>query len=346
MNETYAITITQGISKVVSGVDLTRDEIRSIIRQIMDGVATPAQIGAFLTGLRMKGETPEEIAGAAEVMREKALKIPVSLKQDEVLVDTCGTGGDGAGTFNVSTTVAFVVAGAGVKVAKHGNRSVSSKSGSADVLEALGVNLSLSPEMVAKAIEDIGIGFLFAPSLHPAMKHAIGPRREIGIRTIFNILGPLTNPAGANVQVLGVYEKELIEPVANVLGILGAKRAWIVHGEGGLDELSLLGTTSVAQWDGTKVTSFTITPKDAGLSPCRPEELSGGTPEENALIVREILSGKKGPKTDMVLLNAAAALYLAGRGKDLLEAIEVAKNAIESGAALEKLESLISLGKS
>ncbi|MEA1990598.1 MAG: anthranilate phosphoribosyltransferase [Thermodesulfobacteriota bacterium] len=333
-------TLKKAISDVVSRKDLSQAEISSVMEIIMEGEATPAQIGALLTGLRMKGETVDEIAGAAKVMREKAVRIHVNLSRGESLVDTCGTGGDGAQTFNVSTTAAFVVAGAGVKVAKHGNRSVSSRSGSADVLEALGVNLALSPEDVARAVETIGMGFMFAPALHPAMKYAIGPRREIGIRTIFNVLGPLTNPAWANVQVLGVYDPVLTRPLAEVLGRLGSKRAWVVHGEGGLDELSLLGKSVVAQWDKNEVKEFVIRPEDAGLKPCKAEDLKGGDAEENAEILKGILSGKTGPKRDMVLLNAGAAIFLADRAKSLREGVVLAAESIDSMEAMKKLEAL------
>ncbi len=333
-------TLKKAISDVVSRKDLSQAEISSVMEIIMEGEATPAQIGALLTGLRMKGETVDEIAGAAEVMRKKALRIHVNLSHGEPLVDTCGTGGDGAQTFNVSTTAAFVVAGAGVKVAKHGNRSVSSRSGSADVLEALGVNLALSSEDVARAVETIGMGFMFAPALHPAMKYAIGPRREIGIRTIFNVLGPLTNPAWANVQLLGVYDPMLTRPLAEVLGRLGSKRAWVVHGEGGLDELSLLGKSVVAQWETNEVKEFVIRPEDAGLKPCKVEDLKGGDAEENAEILKGILSGKTGPKRDMVLLNAGAAIFLADRAKSLKEGVLQAAESIDSMEAMKKLEAL------
>jgi len=332
--------LKRAISDVVSRKDLSQAEISSVMEIIMEGEATPAQIGALLTGLRMKGETVDEIAGAAKVMREKAVRIHVNLSHGEPLVDTCGTGGDGAHTFNVSTTAAFVVAGAGVKVAKHGNRSVSSRSGSADVLEALGVNLALSPEDVARAVETIGMGFMFAPALHPAMKYAIGPRREIGIRTIFNVLGPLTNPAWANVQLLGVYDPVLTRPLAEVLGRLGSKRAWVVHGEGGLDELSLLGKSVVAQWDKNEVKEFVIRPEDAGLKPCKVEDLMGGDAEKNARILKDIISGEKGPKRDMVLLNAGAAIYLADRAKSLKEGVLLAAESIDSMEAMKKLEAL------
>jgi len=333
-------TLKKAISDVVSRKDLSQAEISSVMEIIMEGEATPAQIGALLMGLRMKGETVDEITGAAKVMREKAIRIHVNLSPKESLVDTCGTGGDGAQTFNVSTTAAFVVAGAGVKVAKHGNRSVSSRSGSADVLEALGVNLALSPEDVARAVETIGMGFMFAPDLHPAMKYAIGPRREIGIRTIFNVLGPLTNPAWANVQLLGIYDPMLTRLLAEVLGRLGSKRAWVVHGEGGLDELSLLGKSYVAQWDKNEVKEFVIRPEDAGFKPCKAEDLKGGDAEENAEILKGILSGKTGPKRDMVLLNVGAAIFLADRAKSLKEGVLLAAESIDSMEAMKKLEAL------
>lgn len=335
----------KAISKVVERTDLTESEITEAMNQIMEGGATPAQIGALLTGLRMKSETVTEISEAASVMRQKAIRIPVSLKSDEVLVDTCGTGGDAAQTFNVSTAAAFVVAGAGIKVAKHGNRSVSSRCGSADVLEALGVDLSLSPEQAARAVETVGIGFLFAPALHPAMKYAIGPRREIGIRTIFNVLGPLTNPAGANVQIMGVYDPGLTRILAEVLGRLGSRKAWVVHGEGGFDELSLTGSTRVGQWDGQDVSEFTVTPEDAGLKRCRPEDLAGGDATENAEILRSILAGEKGPGRDMVILNAGAAIYLADMEATLRSGVVKAADSIDSGSAAARLEELIRFNK-
>ncbi len=338
--------IRQAISLLVDGMDMTADNIRPVMEEIMDGRATPAQIGAFLTALRIKGETVEEITGAALVMQEKAIRIDLLSRPGEKLVDTCGTGGDGASTFNVSTTAAFVVAGAGIKVAKHGNRSVSSRSGSADVLEKLGVRLDIPPERVAASIEQVGIGFLFAPTLHPAMKHAIGPRREIGIRTIFNILGPLTNPARANIQVLGVFTGGLVRPLAEVLGHMGLEKAWVVHGEGGLDEISLLGSTRVAQWDGTGVSEFTINPEMVGLATCRPEDLAGGSPDENAIILREILQGKRGPRRDMVLMNAGAAIFLAGKAGDLGHGIDEARRSIDSGAAMSRLDELIRFSQS
>jgi len=335
--------LKKAISDVANRRDLSRADISSVMETIMEGKATHAQIGALLTGLRMKGETVDEIAGAAQVMRKKALRIHVNISPEEPLVDTCGTGGDGTRTFNISTTTAFVVAGAGIRVAKHGNRSVSSRSGSADVLEALGINLDLLPEHVAMAVETLGMGFMFAPSLHPAMKYAIGPRRELGIHTIFNILGPLTNPAGANIQVLGVYDPALTRPLAKVLGRLGSKRAWVVHGEGGLDELSLLGNSVVSEWDGNGVKEFVIRPEDAGLKPCRAEDLRGGSAGENARILKDILSGKKGPRRDIVLLNAGAAIFLADRAKSMKEAAALAAESIDSMEAMKKLEALKAL---
>jgi anthranilate phosphoribosyltransferase len=336
--------IRQAIGKVVLLQDLSEKEMVEVMNEIMGGEATPAQIGSFMTGLRMKGETVEEITGAVRVMREKATAIDsgVDVAQGEVLVDTCGTGGDGSGTFNVSTATAFVVAGAGVPVAKHGNRSISSHCGSADVLEAAGVSLDLSPEEVGNCIRKIGIGFLFAPALHGAMKHAIGPRREIGIRTIFNILGPLTNPAGANVQVLGVFDRKLIEPMAQVLGKLGSKRALVVHGEGNLDELTITGKTHIADLDNGQVTSYSISPEDVGLSRASLDALKGGeTAEESATQLRGVLAGEKGAKRDMVLLNSGAALMASGLCFDLKAGVLRAEETIDSGKALEKLNSLV-----
>lgn len=334
--------VKRAIARLADKKDLSEVDIHAVMERIMDGGATPAQIGAMLIGLRIKGETIEEIAGAAKAMRERALNIPVRLAPGEHLVDTCGTGGDASNTFNVSTAAAFVVAGAGVKVAKHGNRSVSSRSGSADCLEALGVNLALSKETVVRMIEEIGIGFLFAPALHPAMKHVIGPRRELGIRTIFNILGPLTNPAGADVQLMGVYDPALTRHLAEVLGRLGAFRAWVVHGAGGLDELSLIGETSIAEWDGVKVSNFKVCPEDVGLKPCSPDELKGGSAIENAEILKRILSGEMGPKRDMVVLNAGAAIYLAGHAQSLKDGVIKAQESIDSGRALAVLKSVLS----
>jgi anthranilate phosphoribosyltransferase len=307
---------------------------------IMQGQATPAQIGAFLTALRMKGEAVTEIAGCARAMRRSALR--VRPQRAETLVDTCGTGGDGAGTFNISTTAAFVVAGAGQPVAKHGNRSVSSQCGSADVLEALGVNLDLSPDQVAASVDEVGIGFLFAPKLHPAMKHAIGPRRELGVRTIFNLLGPLTNPASARAQVLGVYDPALTETMARVLASLGSHAAFVVHGAGGLDELTTTGSNRVSVLREGQVETHSFDPADLGFSRARPEELNGGDAEENAAITRGILSGTlNGARQDVVVLNAAAALVAGGQAYTLPEGIQMAERSLDSGSAERVLDELI-----
>ncbi|HID02093.1 MAG TPA: anthranilate phosphoribosyltransferase [Desulfobacterales bacterium] len=338
------MNIKEAINKVVVKDDLTENEMVDVMNEIMGGEATAAQIGSFITALRMKSETVEEITGAVRVMREKATTIDsgVDTAAGNVLVDTCGTGGDSSGTFNVSTTAAFVVAGSGLPVAKHGNRSITSNCGSADVLEAIGVKLDIIPELVGKCIQEIGIGFLFAPALHGAMKHAIGPRKELGIRTIFNILGPLTNPAGANVQVLGVFNGDLTEPMAHVLQKLGSKRALVVHGEGNLDELTVTGQTKVSELKNGEVTTYTINPEDFGLNKASLEDLQGGSnAEEAASQMRTVLEGKNGAKRDMVLLNSGAALMAAGLCEDLKTGIAQAAKVIDSGAALQKLEQLI-----
>lgn len=338
------MNITEAITHVVNGNNLSESEMQSVMNQIMTGEATPVQIGSFLTGLRMKGETIEEITGAARVMRDKVTAIDsgVDTAAGGILLDTCGTGGDGSGTFNVSTTSAFVVAGCGVTVAKHGNRSVSSSCGSADVLETAGVNLGLNADQVGACIKKIGIGFLFAPALHGAMKYAIGPRREIGIRTVFNILGPLTNPAGANVQVLGVFSKDLTEPLAMVLAKLGSRRALVVHGEGNLDELTTTGETTISELKDGTVSSYTIRPEDVGLNRADISALQGGKDSaESASIMRAILDGEAGPRRDMVLLNGGAALMAAGLASDLAGGVALAAECIDSGKALQKLEELI-----
>lgn len=337
--------ITEALKLIVEKKDLSASMMQQVMEEIMDGKATHAQIGAFLTGLRMKGETVEEITGAAVVMREKAKRISPNLKTGEFLVDIVGTGGDQSGTFNVSTTSAFVAAGAGLKVAKHGNRSVSSRSGSADLLEELGVNLLVDPSVVEKCIEEIGLGFLFAPTLHPAMKNVIGPRREMGIRTVFNVLGPLTNPAGAQVELMGVFAPSLCEKMARVLGRLGAKRAWVVHGHGGMDELSISGPSLVAHWNGQDVETFEVTPKDFDLNEAPLQEIMGGDPKENAQITLSILNGEKGPKRDMVVMNAGAAIYMAGVASDLKEASLKAQESIDSGKAKQVLERLVEMTK-
>ncbi len=328
------------LKTLAQGEDLSVEQSSDAMRQIMAGEATHAQIGAFLMGLRTKGETVDEITGAAMVMRENAITIPVKLSPGERLVDTCGTGGDGTNTFNVSTAVAFVVAGSGLKVAKHGNRSISSRSGSADCLEALGIDITLSPEQCARCIETVGLGFLFAPNLHPAMKYAAGPRRELGIRTIFNILGPLANPAGANTQLMGVFSRALCEPLAQVLGRLGVENAWVVHGDGGLDELSLSGPNLVARLKGGEVKTFKLSPEDAGLDSSGLDEVRGGEASENASIVEKILRGAKGPQRDIVLFNAGAVLSLAGKAEGIKEGVEMAAGVIDSGQALNVLENL------
>ena len=346
--------IKEAIGKAVDGFDLTREEMISCMNEIMTGEATQAQIGSFITALRFKGETVEEITGAAIVMREKATRIDVSsnligLDRDDInidretIVDTCGTGGSGTNTFNISTTVAFVVSGAGLRVAKHGNRGVSSVCGSADVIKALGVNIDIPPEKVKECIEKIGIGFLYAPSFHNAMKFAIGPRREIGIRTIFNILGPLTNPANATCQVLGVYEEELTDKLANVLNNLGTKRAFVVHGMDTLDEITITGETKVSELKNKKVKGYYIKPQDFGMKKAALIDIKGGSIEENAAIVRKVLEGEKGPRQDVVLLNASAALIVGEMAKDFKDGIEIARQSIESGKAKEKLEKLIEL---
>lgn len=338
------MNIKEAIGKVVAREDLTEDEMVEVMDEIMGGLATGAQIGSFITALRMKGETVAEITGAVRVMRAKATPIESGIDIDGggILVDTCGTGGDGSGTFNVSTTTAFVVAGAGIAVAKHGNRSVSSNCGSADVLEAAGVNLGISAERVGQCIQEVGIGFLFAPALHGAMKHAIGPRKELGIRTIFNVLGPLTNPAGANVQILGVFDGALTEALAKVLGELGSKRALVVHGEGNLDELTVTGSTKVSELNNGEVTTYSIAPEEYGLARAELSDLQGGADaEESAQQMREVLAGERGAKRDMVLLNSGAALMVAGLCDGLQAGVDLAEVTIDSGKALAKLDELI-----
>jgi len=345
--------IKNAISKVVLQQDLLEAEMIEVMNQIMGGEATPAQVGAFITALRMKGETIEEITGAARVMRDHATPIRVGKAFDidreeinldrETILDTCGTGGSGTKSFNISTTVAFVVSACGVKVAKHGNRSISSACGSADVLEALGVNLNVTPEQVESCINEVGVGFLFAPALHGAMKHAIGPRREIGIRTIFNILGPLTNPAGADRQVLGVYDEKLVEVLAKVLVKLGCQRGFVVHGQDGMDEITLTGPTRIAEINEGKVALSTIEPEDFGLRRCLLTDLQGGDAEENAAIVKDVLAGAEGPKRDVVLLNAAYALIAAGIVESVDAGLQKARNVIDEGLAKAKLEGLVNL---
>jgi anthranilate phosphoribosyltransferase len=333
--------IREAIARVVDGHDLTRSESAEVMEEIMTGQSTPAQFGALVTALRVKGETVEEIAGFASTMRR--LATPVAPAQP--VVDTCGTGGDGGGTFNISTTAALVAAGAGAYVAKHGNRSMSSKCGSADVLEALGVNIQLAPAQVEACIEQAGIGFMFAPSFHPAMKHASGPRREIGIRTVFNILGPLTNPAGAHFQVIGVAVPHLIDQMAAVLALLGTHHALVVHGEDGVDEISLCAPTIVAEVRDGEVTRRTLAPEELGFERAELADLKGGDPFENARITRAVLGGEAGPRRDVVLLNAAAALLVSGIAPTLEDGVELAGKSIRTGAAAERLDRLIALSR-
>jgi anthranilate phosphoribosyltransferase len=329
--------IKEAIAKTIQREDLTQAEAEAAMLDIMTGNATQAQIGSYLTALRMKGETVDEITGSARAMRANVVPIPV--KKNGSLYDTAGTGGDGKHTFNISTAAAFVIAGAGRKVAKHGNRAASSQCGSADVLAALGINLDLTPEQVGRAIDEVGIGFLFAPKFHPAMKYAVGPRKEIGQRTIFNVLGPLTNPAGADVQIIGVFDPALTELLAQVLGQLGARAAFVVHGFGGLDELNTAGPNRMSHLKDGKVTTLSLDPRVYDLPRGDLSELVGGTPEENARILREVLAGSlNGSRKNAVLLNAAAAL--AAESGDLREGLAVAKESLESGAALAKLEAL------
>ncbi|MFO7607241.1 MAG: anthranilate phosphoribosyltransferase [Desulfurivibrionaceae bacterium] len=330
--------IREAISKVVTGHDLNEEEMVGVMNEIMSGESSPAQIGSFITALRMKGETIDEIAGAARVMREKAEKVDAG---PGIVVDTCGTGGDSSGTFNVSTAAAFVVAGAGVTVAKHGNRSITSHCGSADVLEALGVNLDLPPVSVGRCIREVGIGFMFAPIMHGAMKHAIGPRREIGIRTVFNVLGPLTNPAGANVQVMGVFAPGLTGKLAAVLGRLGALRAMVVCGAGNMDELTVTGETRVAEWNDGQVREYIVKPEEVGLPRATIDDIKGKDDAAAAAAhLRQILTGEPGPCLDMVLLNAGAALTAAGKADDLKGGVELARQTVASGAALAKVDGL------
>lgn len=330
--------IKEAINQAVNGADLTEDEAETVMAEIMGGEATDAQIASFITAMRIKKETDSEVYGFAKAMRGFATKINVGT---EVILDTCGTGGDVTGTFNISTATAFVAAGAGITVAKHGNRSVSSKCGSADVLEELGVMVAMSPQLVEQSIAEIGIGFLFAPVFHPAMKYAIGPRREIGIRTVFNILGPLTNPAGATHQVLGVYSDELIEMMAVVLSRLGCQRALIVHGADGLDELSTTGLNRVAEVNRGDIATYDISPDELGLAIAVLDDLKGGSVSDNADMLQQILSGERGPKFDAVVMNAAAALYVSDLVGNIAAGVQLAVQTIDSGSAKAKLEQLI-----
>ncbi len=345
--------ITEAVRILVERRDLSRIEAAAAMEAIMSGAATSAQIAAFLTALRMKGETVEELIGFAQVMRQKVVRIrtrgdevaALTGTDREMLIDTCGTGGDATGTFNVSTATAFVVAGAGLRVAKHGNRSVSSLCGSADVVEALGINLELAPQKVGRCVDEVGVGFLYAPMLHTAMKHVMPARREMGIRTVFNMLGPLTNPAGANAQIIGVYAAELTEPLARVLAELGTIRAFVVHGSDNLDEISNTGESRLSEVREGTVRTFTVRPEDFGMPRASIKDLQGGDREQNAQIIRGLLDGESGPRRDIVLMNAAAALVAGGRARDLKEGVGLAAQSIDDGGARGKLELLVALSQ-
>jgi anthranilate phosphoribosyltransferase len=334
--------IQEAIARLLDGRSLGRAEARDVMGEIMAGAATPAQIAGFLVALRAKGETADEIAGCAEAMREHVVAVRPSR---EDLVDTAGTGGDGAHTLNISTAAALVAAAGGAAVAKHGNRAVSSACGSADVLEALGFELDQSPERIARSIDELGFGFMFAPSHHPAMRHAASVRRELATRTIFNVLGPLTNPAGARAQVVGVYSDTLVRTIADVLAQLGARRAFVVHGAGGIDELSPIGPNLVCEVRDGGVAERTIDPLDYGIARCTREELRGGAPAENAQAIRDVLSGGNGGRRSAILLNAAGAIAAAGHAEDLREGVELARTAIDSGAARARMEELVAFSR-
>ncbi len=330
------------LKTVISGNDLTREQAQAVMNSIMSGDCTDAQIGAFITAMRIKGESIEEITGFVQAMRDKATRI----KTTGEVIDTCGTGGDASGTFNISTAAALVAAGAGARVAKHGNRSVSSSSGSADVLRELGLNLEAETGIVERCISEAGIGFLFAPRLHAAMKHAIGPRREIGIRTVFNILGPLTNPAGARRQLLGVYASRLVPVMAQVLRNLGSVRAMVVHGHDGLDEITIAGETTVAELKNGEVNEYVIAPEDFGMKRSSLAVISAQSPEQSAAIIRSVLTAEPGPARDITVLNAAAALVVSGVAEDMITGTDLAAEAIDSGRAMHTLERLVTLSAS
>ncbi|RMG14633.1 MAG: anthranilate phosphoribosyltransferase [Deltaproteobacteria bacterium] len=338
-----ARAIREAIRRVVDREDLDEQSAAEAMEEVMQGLATPAQVAGLAIALRMKGETVDEVVGAARVLREHVTRVDAG---PGPVVDTAGTGGDASGTFNVSTTAALLAAAAGAKVAKHGNRSVSSRSGSADVLAALGVRIDAPVPVVERCIQEVGIGFLFAPALHPALGHAAAPRRELGVRTLFNLLGPLANPAFADRQVVGVFDKRWVEPIAEVLLKLGTRHAWVVHGSDGLDELTLTGVTHVSEVRDRTVHSFRITPDQVGLNPCQLADLEGGDPETNAAITRRILEGERGPKADMACLNAAAALLVSGKAEDLQDGVEQVREAIRSGRALETLNALVRVSQS
>ncbi|MDD4872303.1 MAG: anthranilate phosphoribosyltransferase [Kiritimatiellae bacterium] len=332
----------QYLQKIMAKDNLTQGETSEAFDLIMSGQATPAQIGAFLVGLRMKGETVDEIAGGASSMRKHAVFIDCG---GLPVIDTCGTGGDGRNTFNISTTAAFIVAGAGVPVAKHGNRGVTSKCGSADLLAELGVNIEALPETVENCVREAGIGFLFAPKLHPAMKHAMGPRKELGVRTIFNMLGPLTNPAGAKSQIIGVFSSELTEPFANVLKLLGSRRAFIVHGHDRMDEITTTTVTRVSELSDGRVKTYDLDPIQFIGEYTLPRDLNGGDPAVNADITRKILSGEKGPRRDIACINAAAAIVAGGKAQDIGQGWKLAQESIDSGHAQKALEMLVKVSK-
>ncbi len=318
--------------------DLSRDEMTAVMQQIMTGECTSSQIGGFLVGLHMKGETVDELSAAAKVMRDLSTRVEVS---GEHLVDTCGTGGDASGSFNISTASAIVAAAAGALVAKHGNRSMTSNSGSADVLEAAGVKLDISPQQVGDCVKQVGVGFMFAPAHHGAMKHAIGPRKEMAVRTIFNVLGPLTNPAGAPNQVIGVFDGDLVEPMAQVLQQLGSRPVMVGHAEDGMDELSITATTHVAELKDGEVSTYTVTPEDFGMQTASLDDLRVSSPEESLAVIRGVFADQPGPARDIVCLNAGAAIYVAGLADSLAAGIDAARAAIESGKAAEVLENLV-----
>lgn len=336
------------------GHSLSREEARAVMSEVLTGRCTDAQIGALLVALHMKGETVEEIVGFAEAIRTAATHldlhqnrtVDVSGTERDALVDTCGTGGDTSGTFNISTATALVAAGAGVRVAKHGNRSVTSKCGSADVMEALGVKIDLPPGRIAACLEEVGIAFLFAPAMHSAMKYVQPARRELRLRTVFNLLGPLTNPARATCQVVGVYSSDLVEKLAEALSMLGLRRALVVHGSDGLDEITITGPTRIGEVRDGQVRSYEVGPEDCGLNRASLEDIAGGDAAQNAAVIREVLAGKKSPRRDVVLLNAAAALVAAGRADHLRDGVTIAEKAIDSGAAAEKLQALVAFSKS
>jgi anthranilate phosphoribosyltransferase len=330
------MNISKAIKAVISKQNLNESEMHDVMNSIMTGQTTDAQIGAFLVGLSMKGETIEEITASAKVMR--ALATSVELSSNDYLVDTCGTGGDGLGLFNISTASAFVVAAAGGKVAKHGNRSISSKSGSADVLEAAGINLNISPELISHCIEEIGLGFMFAPAHHSAMKHAIGPRKELAVRTIFNVLGPLTNPAKAPNQIMGVYDKSLVEPIANVLKGLNSRHVMVVHSEDGLDEFSIANTTYVAELKDNNISTYTVHPGDFGLEEGNLDSIKAENAEQSLALINEAFSGKKGVARDIIALNAGAAIYVSGLVSSFDEGVTQANQILSDGSAQDKLD--------